>query len=211
MNNITFENYKKYVGKKVEVDIFCYAAGIMYPEDNILIGMNPGIYYFYSQEDDHYWHWDVVDGKGGKDWSIEVGFDGGAVPQIEEKIYVVTDGNYSDYRIMGVFDSKEKAELYIDSFYGRIEEYVLNPYNEELKNGFKSFAVYMNINGSTEKYGIKCGNGSTNDNSFFNYYGDDEIYLIANMWAKDEQHAIKIANERRVQYIANNTWGIDKN
>jgi hypothetical protein len=65
MKNITFENYKKYVGKKVEVDIYCYAAGIMYPEDNILIGMNPGTYYFYSQEDDHYWHWDVVDGKGG--------------------------------------------------------------------------------------------------------------------------------------------------
>lgn len=88
MKNITFENYKKYVGKKVEVDIYCYAAGIMYPEDNILIGMNPGTYYFYSQEDDHYWHWGVTDDKGGKDWSIEVGFDGGAIPQIGEKIYV---------------------------------------------------------------------------------------------------------------------------
>ena len=29
---------------------------------------------------------------------------------------------------------------------------------------------------------------------------------IFSIWAKDEKHAIKIANERRVQLIANNEW-----
>lgn len=124
-----------------------------------------------------------------------------------EKIFIVTSGEYSDYKIMGVFDSKEKAELYIESFHGRIEEYNLNPYNEQLKNGFKSFQVHMNIKGSTEKYGVNCGNGNHDDNWFADNYENNEIHLVANMWANDEKHAIKIANERRVQYIANNTWG----
>ncbi len=38
-----------------------------------------------------------------------------------DKVYIVTQGSYSDYRIVGVFDTKERAELFIESFYGRIE------------------------------------------------------------------------------------------
>ena len=123
------------------------------------------------------------------------------------KIYVVTSGSYSDYKIRGIFTTKEKAELYVESFYGRIEEYSLNPYERKLSEGFKPFKVHMNIEGSTEKYGVGVGNGESDDNWFANNYENDEIHLVANMWAKDNKHAIKIANERRCVFIANNRWG----
>jgi len=32
---------------------------------------------------------------------------------------------------------------------------------------------------------------------------------ILYVWAKDKDHAIKIANERRIQILAENMWGID--
>lgn len=61
----------------------------------------------------------------------------------------------------------------------------------------------MNI----EEYGVFAGNGESNDNWFCNNYENDEIHLVANMWARDEKHAIKIANERRAMFIASNRWG----
>ena len=44
-----------------------------------------------------------------------------------KKVYVVTSGEYSDYHIVGIFDSREKAEEYINhstySDLNDVEEY----------------------------------------------------------------------------------------
>lgn len=123
-----------------------------------------------------------------------------------KKMYIVTQGEYSDYRIAGVFDSLEKAERFKECFYGRIEEYDINPHEEKLSNGYKSYRVHMNKEGSTEKYGVGLGNGKSDDCWFGDNYENDEVHLVCNVWAKDKKHAIKIANEKRIQHIANNTW-----
>jgi hypothetical protein len=65
------------------------------------------------------------------------------------KVFVVTRGEYSDYGIIGVCSTKEKAE--------------------ELKKLTEDFY----------------------------------------MWAKDELHAVKIANERRIRLIESNSWDVD--
>ena len=39
-----------------------------------------------------------------------------------EKVYIVTAGEYSDYRILAVFSSKERAEDWIDHI-GQYEDY----------------------------------------------------------------------------------------
>lgn len=45
-----------------------------------------------------------------------------------DKMYLVTDGSHSDYTIMGVFDSQEKAEAFRSHFnHDEIEEFDLNP------------------------------------------------------------------------------------
>lgn len=124
-----------------------------------------------------------------------------------KKIFVVTEGNYSDYHICGVFDTKEKAEKYVLCFGGDVEEYEINPHDEQLTNGYKSYRVYMDITGSTKEYGVDCGDGSANKNHFATNYHDNKIRLVSSMWAKNKKHVIKIANERRVEYIANNMWG----
>lgn len=67
MTTITFENFKGYIGKEVYVEITGSYAGVMYPENNYLVGMNKGIAYFLSIEEDgeegQYWHWDYADDK----------------------------------------------------------------------------------------------------------------------------------------------------
>jgi glycine cleavage system aminomethyltransferase T len=74
---ITFENYKQFVGKKVEVEICCDEAGMMYPDNNILVGMNDDYFYFMSEqgtEDECMWHWEVKEEKekGKLNCSIQV-------------------------------------------------------------------------------------------------------------------------------------------
>lgn len=56
---IDFHNFKEFLNKPVEIEITCYEAGFIYPDNNILIGMNPDCYYFVSEkdtEDELYWH-----------------------------------------------------------------------------------------------------------------------------------------------------------
>jgi len=55
---ITFNNYKEYLGHKVDISITCYAehAAIMYPDHNVLVGANKDTFFFYSLEDKVFWH-----------------------------------------------------------------------------------------------------------------------------------------------------------
>lgn len=72
---ITFENFKSHIGKKVEVEICCYEGGMMYPDNNILLGMNEGNFYFLSEkdtEDEQWWHWTAISDSGKKGCSIQV-------------------------------------------------------------------------------------------------------------------------------------------
>lgn len=69
ITRIDYGNFKEYVGKKIEVEISCYEGGMMYPENNTLVGMNPDNYYFISEqgtEDETYWHWPSKDDTGKK-------------------------------------------------------------------------------------------------------------------------------------------------
>lgn len=131
-----------------------------------------------------------------------------------KKIYVVTSGAYSDYGIDAVFDTEELAKKYIASFNKGgfyemfIEEWILNPNKEEIKEGRKAYRIRMDKQGNTTEiewsnsaFGFKekIGDGIsfTYNNQFMNCY----------CFAKDDKHAVKIANERRIQYIASGSWG----
>ncbi len=63
---ITFENFKHFIGRRVQVEICCYGGGMCYPDNNILLGMSEENYYFLSDggaEDECYWHWQAKDDK----------------------------------------------------------------------------------------------------------------------------------------------------
>lgn len=75
MEAINIDNYKSYIGKKVEVEIYCYEGGMMYPDENILVGMNPDYFYFYSEEDQTYWHWKAKDDESEKHKQLNCSID----------------------------------------------------------------------------------------------------------------------------------------
>lgn len=131
-------------------------------------------------------------------------------------IYIVTEGDYSDYRICGVFSTKPKAQDFIDVTPDRfsnyeIEEWPLDEY-EILIEKFKKkelsiYVVSMFRNGDVEEVKEEEKKSLWIDDATkgeYNLWTENRI----GMWviAKDEKHAVKIVNEKRTQLIAENKW-----
>src|SRR5574340_636286 len=73
------------------------------------------------------------------------------------KVWVLTSGVYSDYKIEAIFSSEEKAYEYTARFpgshiseYNDLEEMEVDPFEQEIKNGYSYFRVYMQENGDGE-------------------------------------------------------------
>lgn len=125
-------------------------------------------------------------------------------------VYLATKGSYSDYRVLGVFTTREKAqerldanktEVYADD--GSIEEFHLDQ-NGYLPGHLKFAHVRMSRNGETMEIKVEPY-GYLSEDSWF---GDQKSERWFHMMARDTEHAIKIANERRTQLIADNKWVI---
>lgn len=119
-------------------------------------------------------------------------------------IYIVTSGCYSDYSIDAVFSTKEKAEAYIVSLnepkdkYGpsQIEEYELDEDGDYLVSGGKYWDVEMDKEGNVVD--VKLGRHSAKD-GWWNCYS--QIFYVGSIAARDAEHAVKIANEKRIAYV----------
>lgn len=124
-------------------------------------------------------------------------------------LYAVTDGDYSDYRVLGVFSTKAKAEHYKSLTQSdSIEEYELDGMLDHPK-GMLWWAVTMDEGGNTEE--------TNQENALYadgykdsDWRPDGDGRLVTYyMWARNEKHAIKIANERRIGLIASGQWTAD--
>lgn len=112
-----------------------------------------------------------------------------------KKVYVITKGEYSDYHICAVASNINTAEklckAYTDSYHtAHIEEYDLN------ENADDARIMYC--------VEIECDDIEVTVNSFENKehaYGDKD-YFTAYVLAKDRDHAVKIAQDRRAEYLA---------
>ena len=130
---------------------------------------------------------------------------------MNKKVYIVTSGEYSDYRINAVFSSRKLAEKYIELqtrvgyWYfevPRIEEYTL----DELPIYPKEKSHY--------RVSLELGTGNLLDIDLTNLDSDkvlnftvvnrsdkaNEIWVYC--WAKDEEHAKKIAYDVRTKVLA---------
>lgn len=135
------------------------------------------------------------------------------------KVFVVTTGGYSDYSITGVFTSSERAERYmatcsgdVEREFNPLEEYELDDGIAEIDRGLKLFGVEMNKRGDVIKV-MLGGYPSivTAQVSWMKISWDggrridlptDEHTARMWVWADDQQHAIKVANERRILSLA---------
>ena len=118
------------------------------------------------------------------------------------KVYIVTEGEYSDYGIIGVFSTKDKAEKFVEEFGGDIEEYGLDILC--LMKNKKIYSVKMTKEGVAT---VILEDYCCIEDCINKRYGFDNKNMYFYCFAKDKPHAIKIANEWRTNLIANNQWG----
>lgn len=137
-------------------------------------------------------------------------------------VWVVEQGEYSDYRVVGVFSSKENAQRVADflnaSEYGddcTVAEWTLDPAIAELNKNRKQFTFQMQKDGTVDSCEPQPPLASALESCVRMwrrstapaYVGKGVAdVLTGTVWAKDEKHAIKIANEHRAEFIASGEW-----
>ena len=124
-----------------------------------------------------------------------------------QTIYVVTVGEYSYYRIIGVYDDKALAEMSAAAVGGRVEEFSLNERRSILEAGLRPFKIWFADNGdirhvdSGESAAVQYGRISWPDSEIprvFNAAGEG---VVVELLAHDQDHAIKSASEIRAQHL----------
>lgn len=115
------------------------------------------------------------------------------------KVYVITKGSYSDYSIYGVtvnpYDAEMMRKYFSDEWdEAQIEEYDTNDY-KPIHEGKTQYHVYFRSDGTIYCHKTCCVyeivNRIRKDRS-----GGYEICV----WAVDEEHAIKIAQDKLAEY-----------
>tara|TARA_R110000868_G_scaffold199857_1_gene446954 strand:+ start:161 stop:529 length:369 start_codon:yes stop_codon:yes gene_type:complete len=113
-------------------------------------------------------------------------------------IYVLTEGDYSDYHIVGVYSTKELAEKAQFVYeYSSIEEYSLDNL-PDYPPGMKAWCVHF------DDGKLKCSyQANPIDCKIPNEFGydDNETYIVY-CWAVDKEHAEKIALDKYYQHQA---------
>lgn len=133
-------------------------------------------------------------------------------------VYLVTKGDYSDYGIYGVFSTREKAEQYAHIISGEVDEWALDditiPNNIAGKRLYRVFRYADGfIQASRNEYvGQPVEDDSVTERpalSWFSPFQSDEVryhlahpYLYTKVWARDDDHAKKIAADRFARYRA---------
>ncbi len=130
------------------------------------------------------------------------------------KVYLVTEGSYSDYHVVAAFSTYELAAAFNAWRDGdaEIEEYELDVDRPLMREGHHAYRVWMWRDGGSETmcwspdkpvpteygfhYSLREGKGRDHH----------EHELVLTVTAKSEEHAVKIANETRTQLIANGQW-----
>ena len=142
------------------------------------------------------------------------------------KVYAVSTGSYSDYRIESIYSTRELAEEAISLSdtpnYYDIEEFDLDPPNAPAKDGWGMYTVVLHtsltqdVDSKTTYHKASIGLGGhtpyyrDGDHSFSlrSEYTKTGARLIGyrfgcNVYADSDERAIKVANERRIVAVAN--------
>jgi hypothetical protein len=144
-------------------------------------------------------------------------------PARVSSVWVVEQGEYSDYRVVGVFSSQANAQQIADAInagheFNRatVAEWPLDPVVDELRQGFRPFLVDMREDGSLERCDPWDVEGyelagyvrmwRRQDAPAYRGKPDKPDILQALIWARDAEHALKITNEHRLRMIATGEW-----
>lgn len=113
------------------------------------------------------------------------------------KVYVITEGCYSNYHICGVALNEEKAEKIAKLCHGEVEEYDTQGWSQFLQGG-TAYNVWVFGDGTT----------TVRLRSYFDENTKKEIkqvrdynsHYVVSVIARDENHAKKIGTDLVAQY-----------
>jgi hypothetical protein len=140
----------------------------------------------------------------------------------ETGVWVVEQGSYSDYHVVGVFSSEKNARQIVallkeSDCYDEptVAFWEMNPGIRDINAGHKLWNVRMLRDGFVES-------AEGREVSSYNFGGNVWVWerskapayqgtdtpdaLDATVWAKSAKHAVKIANEHRARLIASGEW-----
>ena len=127
------------------------------------------------------------------------------------KVYMVTTGCYSEYRVNGVYSTKEAAE-YAHSLYNsgnEIEELTVDELPDHPR-GLASWLVLMDGDGNTRDVHKTDPMFSNESVRYYaaglGWFRENNDCMVFTMWAKDKDHAVKVANETRIMLKACGNW-----
>lgn len=140
-------------------------------------------------------------------------------------VWIIEHGSYSDYRVVGIYSSHQKAQRVADYLNSgdsawstaTVRERPLDPAVDAINAGYMCYVVNMLRDGTVERvvaspidaYDIEeHSRVRVWERSKAPAYRDKNVpdCLSGHVLAKNEEHAIKIVNERRTQMIANGEW-----
>lgn len=135
------------------------------------------------------------------------------------KVYIVTAGDYSDYGIRAVFSTRELAEAFIAKYGNSLGDWGDTPVIEEwtlddpraIGDHMMQYRVSLARNGDVhyvEPIKLLSVGGPYSETKpvFLGLLKDGGV--AGSVLARDEQHAVKIANEKRAQLIAEREAGM---
>lgn len=136
------------------------------------------------------------------------------------EVWILGAGEYSDYHVVGVFSSEENVLRHIAKYASEKEYYRWNDFSWDkytvddkpmAPKHMYPYIVIMDMNGNTSHVTNmpwpKDGGGTFNSISVTTREGSTDKRIVAkNIWAKDENHAVKIVNEIRAKIIGNNFY-----
>ena len=113
-----------------------------------------------------------------------------------KKVYIITEGSYSDYRILTVCSTKQEAEKVILLFDDAgIEEWEIDTF---LSDGRAAWNVLLTGDGDVERVEKMDDPSMVIEGSFcvLLAHGISAGSYNCFVWGKDEQHAVKVASEK---------------
>jgi hypothetical protein len=137
-----------------------------------------------------------------------------------QKIWVIEQGCYSDYGVVGVFSTEENAQRVATLINSEADVYDkaevacwdLDPGIKEMNAGKKLYRVGMDYDGTVSRCEVDNSPYSSGEKTGMGVWKKTEApfwrgrpiadAVTGRVWAKSDKQAIKIANEYRAQAIA---------
>ena len=129
------------------------------------------------------------------------------------QVYLVTDGDYSDYRVLGVFSTMERAIRYKELYAvtNDIAVFALDPTHPPVAvEGMLPWSVVICKDGTVSQLN-RCAVTEAPTRARWmpaQLWTIDEYGLFVYCWARDAAHAVKISGEIRAQVLAHQSWPI---